>query len=137
MRTVEAVVEGHRKVECVLDTGAQLVVIKKSIWEGLNVPMKPTQTYNMVAAKHTRTSPLGKLENVWVRFGNVELYIQAQVVEDAPFDLLLGQPFFALAEVRTSHSASGEQLITLKDPNSSEVVTLATREKVEQGPGFR
>ena len=77
LRTVEAVVEGHRKVECVLDTGAQLVVIKKSVWEGLNMPMKPTQTYNMVAANHMWTSTLGKLENIWVWFGNVELYVQA------------------------------------------------------------
>ena len=62
--------------------------------------------------------------------------VQAQVVEDTLFDLFLGQPFFALAEVQTSHRTSGEELITLKDSNSSEVVTLATREKVEQGPGF-
>ena len=58
------------------------------------------------------------------------------MVEDTPFDLLLGQPFFALAEVRTSHSVSGEQLIMLKDPNNNKVVMLATREKIEQGPDF-
>ena len=94
-------------------------------------PLKPTKTYNMVAADHSRSSTLGTLENVLLKFGDVELYIQVQVVEDAPFDILLGQPFFAVAGAQTSHSTSGEQLITLKDPNSGSVVTLATKGKGE------
>ena len=87
----------------------------------------------MVAADHSRSSTLGTLENVLLKFGDVKLYIQVQVVEDAPFDILLGQPFFAVAGAQMSHSTSGEQLITLKDPNSGSVVTLATKGK---GEGF-
>ena len=89
--------------------------------------------YNMVATDHSRSSTLGTLENVLLKFGDIELYIQVQVVEDAPFDILLGQLFFAVAGARTSHSTSGEQLITLKDLNSGSVVTLATKGK---GEGF-
>ena len=87
----------------------------------------------MVAADHSKSSTLGTLENVLLKFRYVELYIQVQVVEDAPFDILLGQPFFAVAGAQTLHSNSGVQLITLKDPNSRSVVTLATK---GNGEGF-
>ena len=75
----------------------------------------------MVAADHSRSSTLGNLENVLLKFGDVELYIQVQAVEDAPFDILLGQPFFVVAGAQTLHRTSGGQLITLKDPNSGSV----------------
>ena len=87
----------------------------------------------MVAADHSRSSTLGTLKNVLLKFGDIELYIQVQVVEDALFDILLRQPFFAVAKAQTSHSTPGEQLITLKDPNSGSVVTLAMKGK---GEGF-
>ena len=87
----------------------------------------------MVAADHSRSSTLRTLENVLLKFGDVELYIQVQVVEDAPFDILLGQPFFTVTRAQMLHSTSGEQLIMLKDPNSGGVVMLATKGK---GEGF-
>ena len=87
----------------------------------------------MVAADHSRSSTLSTLESVLLKFGDVKLYIQVQVVEDAPINILLGQPFFAVAGTQTSHRTTGEQLITLKDPNSGSVVTLARKGK---GEGF-
>ena len=59
--------------------------------------------------------------------------VHVQVVEDAPFNILLRQLFFAVARAQMLHSTSGEQLTTLKDPNSGSVVTLATKGK---GEGF-
>ena len=97
----DGLVDGKYPVECTLDSGAQLIAMRRAIWTDLSrypqFPLKPTKTYNMVAADHSRSSTLGTLENVLLKFGDVELYIQVQVVEDAPFDILLGQPFFAVA----------------------------------------
>ena len=137
LRCIDGLVDGKYPVECTLDSGVQLIAMRRAIWTDLSqypqFPLKPTKTYNMVAADHSRSSTLGTLENVLLKFGDVELYIQVQVVEDAPFNILLGQPFFAVAGAQTSHSTSGEQLITLKDPNSGSVLTLATKGK---GEGF-
>lgn len=132
LQCIDAEMEGGGKVECVLDSGTKLVIIRKGVWESLNVPMKPTQTYNLVAANQTCTSTLGKLNNIRVSFGSVTLYLQAQVIEEAPFDILLGQPFFALARAQTSHNVNGKQMITIKDLNTDEIVTLVTRQKREK-----
>ena len=137
LQCINGLVNRKYPVECTLDSGAQLIAMRRAIWTDLSqylqFPLKPTRMYNMVAADHGRSSTLGTLENVLLKFGDVELYIRVQVVEDALFDILLRQPFFAVAGAQTSHSTSGEQLITLKDPNNGSVVTLATKGK---GEGF-
>ena len=48
----------------------------------------------------------------------MEFHLQIQVVGDAPFDLLLGHPFFMLASCVTCNKISGEQSVALTDPNS-------------------
>ena len=110
-------VDGKYPVECMLDSGAQLIAMQRAILTELSqypqFPLKPTKTNNMGAANHSRSSTLRTLENVLLKFGAVELYIQVQVVEDAPFDILLGQPFFAVTRAQTSHSTTREQLIML------------------------
>ena len=133
LRCIDRLVDGKYPVECTPDSCAQLIAMRRAIWTDLSrylqFPLKPTKTYNMVAADHSRSSTLGTLENVLLKFGDVELYIQVQVVEDAPFD----SHSFAVAGAQTLHSTSREQLIMLKDPNSQSVVTLATKGK---GEGF-
>ncbi|KIM64384.1 hypothetical protein SCLCIDRAFT_65164, partial [Scleroderma citrinum Foug A] len=45
-------------------------------------------------------------------------HLQIHVVGDAPFDILLGQPFFALASCIMRDQMSSDQSVTLTDPNS-------------------
>jgi len=44
--------------------------------------------------------------------------------------MLLGRPFFTLAQASTRHFFSGDSHITLLDPNSAKAVTLPTHPRV-------
>ena len=97
------------------------------------IPTVPSEAHEDIQYGGHRSQQVQHSQNSGERLIEVKLYIQVQVVEDALFDILLEQPFFAVAGAQTSHSTSEEQLITLKDQNSGSVVTLATKGK---GEGF-
>ncbi len=81
----------------------------------------------MESANETKSTTLGLLENLKVTFGTIDIYLQVQVVEKAPFDVLLGRPFFAHTSCKTQDYRNGDQHITIRDPNSDQTLTLPTR----------
>lgn len=138
LRVIDALIEGKLTVECIIDPGSQIVAMRKEIWEQLGVPLQSDMIMVMEAANKTKTSTMGLLQNLRMTFGPVELMLQVQVVENAPFDILLGRPFQALASCTTKDFPTGEQYITLKDPNTAKEVMIPTRtrgvqEKKEAG----
>ena len=92
----------------------------------------------MEAANKTKSATMGLLENLQVTIGPVELCLQVQVMKDAPYDMLLGRPFYSLAECVTKDFSSGEQYLTMRDPNSGREITVPTRNRVrKKAPGVR
>src|ERR1700753_2034874 len=61
---------------------------------------------------------MGVVRNLPVTIGRTTYYIQAQVVRDAPYRLLLGRPFSALTGCTKHDDPNGDTLITLTDPNN-------------------
>ena len=79
---------------------------------------------------------MGLLENLQVTIGLVELCLQVQVMKDAPYDMLLGRPFYSLAECVTKDFSSGEQYLTMRDLNTGREITVPTRNRVrKKAPG--
>ena len=72
---IDGLVDGKYLVECTLDSRVQLIAMRRAIWTELlrypQFPLKPTMTYNMVAMDHSRSSTLGALENVLLKFGGM------------------------------------------------------------------
>lgn len=129
LRCIDALVEGKLMVECVIDPGSQIVAMRKEIWEQLGLPLMSDYTMVMETANKSRTTTMGLLQNLKLTFGGIDLILQVQVIDKAPFDVLLGRPFQALASCQTNDFRDGEQHIRISDPNSDRVVTIPTRDR--------
>jgi hypothetical protein len=123
--------------ECLLDGGAQIIAMRKDIWEQLDLPLMCEKVMVMESANNTRNSTLGVVQDVRVRFGPVTLQLQVQVVEDAPFEVLLGMPFFSLTSCLVEYQLDGECFITLQDPNTGERAKFTTHPRRQRGRVIR
>ena len=127
LRTVIALVEDTVEVECVLDQGAVVCLMREDLWEKLRVPLSPDKNMTLETADTAKSSTLGLIPNAKFTIANVDIILQVQVVRQAPFQVLLGRPFFAVTECATKDFVSGDQHITLTDPtNRSRQCKVAT-----------
>jgi hypothetical protein len=60
---------------------------------------------------------------------DIDIYLQVQVMPNAPYDILLGRPFYALTECITKDFANRDQHLTVTDPNTRKCITIPTREQ--------
>ena len=116
--------------KCVLDGGAQVVIMRKDIWERLQIPISQNHTMPMESANSSTTMTLGLVENFPVQLGPVTVYLQIQVVEDAPFEVLLGRPFFDITSCSEVSTAGGKHIIHIKDPKTGKPYVLATEPRL-------
>jgi hypothetical protein len=82
----------------------------------------------MEAAHSTITEMHSRLCNIHFTFDDIDIYLQVQVMPNAPYDILLGCPFYALTEYITKDSANGDQHLTIMDPNMQQCVMIPTKE---------
>ena len=121
--------------ECILDGGAQVVVMRKDIWERLKAPIVTRRAMHMESANAATTMTLGVIENQPVQLGSVTIYLQIQVIENAPFEVLLGRPFFDITSCSERSSPGGNHEIHIKDPQTGEGYTFATQPRVRKPIG--
>ena len=73
--------------ECILDGGAQVVVMRRDVWEKLRSPITSSKAMSMESANSTTAMTLGLIENQPVKLGPVTIYLLG-----ACYDLFLGVP---------------------------------------------
>ncbi len=118
--------------ECILDGGAQVVVMRRDIWERLRVPIVANRAMPMESANATTTMTLGLIEDHPVQLGPVTVYLQIQVVEQAPFEVLLGRPFFDIISCSEVSSTGGNHEIHVKDPKTGTPYVFSTEPRVRK-----
>jgi hypothetical protein len=118
--------------ECILDGGAQVVVMRKDVWERLRVPLVANRAMPMESANATTTMTLGLIEDHPVQLGPVTVYLQIQVVEHAPFQVLLGRPFFDVISCSEISSPGGNHEIHVKDPKTGTPYVFATEPRARK-----
>jgi hypothetical protein len=123
LSSVYPLIAGAHRFENVLDSGSEINGIRQDIWEAIGEPLHGS-TMVMQSANNTQNETVGKLRNLRVTFGDMDLYMQMQVVEDAAYEVLLGKPFFALTRCTSKFFANGDEHITLTDPNTGRMVTI-------------
>jgi hypothetical protein len=84
----------------------------------------------MEAANSTTSPTRGLLPNLRLLVGGCVFYVQAQVVDHASYDVLLGRPFHTLCQALVKHFPDGGAEITLTDPNTHAIVTIPTKARV-------
>ena len=93
----------------------------------------------MESANKTKNETMGLLQDLKITLGGYNFYLQVQVVKDAPYEMLLGRPFFTLTQATHKHFDNGESRLTLIDPNTQDQITFPTkaREREQSSQGFR
>ena len=129
LRTVWPEIEGKLRCECILDGGSQIIAMKESIWEQLGNNLQTDMSIKMESANATITPTAGRLRNVRFTFGDLDIFLQVQVMRHAPYDVLLGRPFETLTSSTIKNWSNGDQHLTITDPNSGRTVTIPTHER--------
>jgi len=127
LRALKVNIEDSR-IEAVLDDGATVCVMSKSCWQKLDQPVNPERKMSLEVANGFQYQTYGVVANMPVVIGGIELRLQVQVMDGAPFDFLLGRPFSKLASTVVVNKSNGDQTV-LKDPNSDKVIGLPSRER--------
>jgi hypothetical protein len=81
----------------------------------------------MESANSGTTLTLGEIENFPVKIGPVTVHLQFQVVPEAPFEVLLGRPFFDVLNCTEYSRAGGVHEIEIKDPENGTPYMFATQ----------
>jgi hypothetical protein len=120
--------------ECILDGGAQVVVMRRDIWERLRAPIVEEQAMPMESANSSTSMTLGLVQNHPVTLGSITVYLQIQVVEEAPFEVLLGRPFFDIISCSEISTSGGGHKIRVTDPKTNAVFVFPTYPRVRKPP---
>jgi hypothetical protein len=72
---------------------------------------------------------IGILKNYPIRVESEDFYMQIQVSDSLPCDILLGRPFFMYTGATTSDHPDRSQEITLRNPNTGDEITVVTEER--------
>jgi hypothetical protein len=129
LRSIEGVLDGKIKVDILLDSGSSIVAIRKNIWEQLGTPIRSDLVMNMESSHSTIETTVGVLKNFPVTIGPCTFYLQVQVSENLPCDVMMGRPFFMLTRAVTMDHPDGSQDLVLHDPNTGEEITLPTHQR--------
>jgi hypothetical protein len=127
LRCITATVNRTRELTCVLDQGAEIIAMRKDVWQSLGVPARSDHIMTMESANRTKNATLGVIENLIFDFGCGEMMLQVQVVEKANFDILIGRPFFAYTSCKTQDYMNGDQNLTISNLNSGKQFMIATK----------
>jgi hypothetical protein len=114
----------------IIDSGCQIIIMRLDIWEKLSLPPLPDHIMVLESANGKSNATKGMLPRVMFRVGDIQLPCPVQVIEEAPFEVLLGQPFTTLAEANIQEFSNGEMHVTLKDPSTRLVQQFPTKGRV-------
>jgi hypothetical protein len=67
------------------------------------------------------------VENHPVQLGPITIYLQIQVVDEAPFEVLLGRPFFDITNCSEISTSGGRHEIQVRDPMDGTPYVFATK----------
>jgi hypothetical protein len=80
----------------------------------------------MQSANGSRDKSLGLVENLELEIGGMKLHVQAHVIRNPAYDVLLGRPFDILTASHIKNYRDKSQTITITDPNSGKMVSIPT-----------
>jgi hypothetical protein len=136
LRCIRAVTHHGRILSCILDQGAECIVMPCSVWCTLGgIPLRSDHKLTMESVNTLTNEKLGVIENLLLDFGAGEMLFQVQVVPTTNFDVLLGWPFFMLTSCRMEDLPNGEQDVMLTDLNTGKVIHILTNQWAKKCAG--
>lgn len=126
LRSVFPLVNGRQHVECLLDSGSQIVSISQDKAEKAGLVWDPDIVIYMQSANKGLDKSLGLARNVPFLFGDMTVILQVHVIKNPAYDVLLGRPFDTLLQTQVQNFADGRQLVTLIEPITDRRLTIPT-----------
>ena len=123
--------KSDEQIECVLDSGSQIVSMDTNIAVGLGIAWDPDVVIHMQSANGNLSPTRGLARNIPFRFGDIVVYLQVHIIDDVPYQVLMGRPFDVLVESEVWNTKDGGQLVTITDPNSGRRSQIGTYAKGE------
>jgi hypothetical protein len=116
------------KVVATVDDGSQIVSICQDMWEKIGLPIRFDKIMIMESVIKLKDKTMGLLlQDLKIDISGYDFYLQVQVMKEAPYEMLLGRPFFMLTQATHKHFDNGESRPTLFDPNIGDKITFPTR----------
>ncbi|KAK1218941.1 hypothetical protein PQX77_018348 [Marasmius sp. AFHP31] len=134
IRAVNAIV-GERVVHSILDSGCSIVAMSDAACNALHLMFDESFRIPVQSANGDTDWTLGLARNVPFKFGDVTAFLQVHIVPSPAYDVLLGRPFDILTQSIVRNFLSGDQHISLHDPNTHKNVTIPTLPR--EPPYFR
>lgn len=132
LRVIDPIINDALRVEAILDQGSEIIAMNKDIWQKLGVGLDPKRILNMQSANSQSNKTTGVISDLKLSLFGIDLTLQVHVVQGAPFDLLIGRPFFRYTSCQTYDNTDGTQMLTITCPNTGKVITIPTRTKSEK-----
>ncbi len=126
LRAVFPLIAGKEAIECVLDTGSQIVSMALAVAERLGLSWDPDVQIYMQSANKSLKKSVGLARNVPFLFGDIAVYLQVHIIDQPAYQVLLGRPFDCLTESVLQNFKDGKQSITIRDPSTDRRITLPT-----------
>jgi hypothetical protein len=124
VRSIVALVDNNRCVNCILDPGCQIIAMSENVCHKLGLAYNPSIKLNMQSANGNIDQSLRLSRNVPFRVHTITLYMQVHVICSPAYDILLGRPFDILTESIIRNFANEDQTITIHDPNTNSCITI-------------
>jgi hypothetical protein len=87
--SVSMLISDDFHAECILDSGCQVAVIKKDVWQHSRLPLNAKSNITMESVNTNKDTMLG-LVTTKMSLGDIACMIPCQVVDKASFEILLG-----------------------------------------------
>ncbi|KAG6863448.1 hypothetical protein C0991_005717 [Blastosporella zonata] len=124
--TIKATLNNTSEVDCIIDSGSQVVAISEAMAVKLGLSWDPCIMLKMVSANGQTDATLGLAKNVPVAIGSMTFVLQFHVIRNPSYEVLLGRPFDVLAKSEVKTQNKEQTVITITDPNTGEVLTVPT-----------
>ncbi|KAF9054302.1 hypothetical protein BJ165DRAFT_1399555 [Panaeolus papilionaceus] len=137
LRTVYPDINSAGVEEALLDGGSQICSIEESVARRVGLSWTPQVRVRLQSANKSVTQTLGLARNVPFKFGNIIAYLQLHVIPEAAYQVLLGRPFEVVTALSSKNETTGDQTITLTDPNTGEKISMPTYARNKPPPHIR
>ncbi|KAJ7654887.1 hypothetical protein B0H17DRAFT_1146580 [Mycena rosella] len=139
LRVIYPIVNKCSVVECVTDSGSQIVSMSYEQAKESKLVWDPDIQIFMQSANGSLEKSVGLAKNVAFQFGDITVYLQVHIIRGPAYKILLGRPFEILTESTVQNHPDGSQTLTMKDPNSQKRCMMPThpRGKISHTSGSK
>jgi len=133
---IEVTLDRTITVTGIIDSGCQVVIIRRDVWEKLGTPMKHKQVMYMESANGQANTTMGTIPSICFSVGEVSLYCSVQVVRNAPLECLLSLPFMSLVSTKCQEFPDGSAHLLFTNPNTGASIMVTTHAKKSPRPCY-